>query len=203
MEELSPCIEWDGRHNKAGYGVLDIHRKVALAHRVAYVKAHGPIPDGLLVRHKCDNPPCVNPDHLIVGTHDDNMADMLSRERQARGEDKPNAVFTEGDVRQIALAAQSGETISSIAGRYSVPIPTVADIVYARCWRHVLDPMEYKPPVSRQRHLTQAEKKEILRLAADGLSSRAIGKASDGPTARSCGFCAAPGRVVRLPDLPA
>lgn len=80
----SGCWEWDGSRNDAGYGLftaahLGLHE--ILAHRVAYEHFTGPIPDGMLVRHACDNPPCMNPDHLSVGTKQDNAQDMIDRGR--------------------------------------------------------------------------------------------------------------------------
>lgn len=73
----TPCIEWPGKRHRNGYGQLG--RKTA--HRVAYECAHGPIPDGLHVLHRCDNPPCINPEHLFLGTHHDNMIDSMLKGR--------------------------------------------------------------------------------------------------------------------------
>lgn len=80
----SGCWEWRGTRSEAGYGRLTArrrgHRDLS-AHRLSYELFNGPIPDGLLIRHTCDNPPCVNPDHLETGTHQDNMNDMVERGR--------------------------------------------------------------------------------------------------------------------------
>jgi hypothetical protein len=78
----SGCWEWTGsRVGHSGHGRVNINQKTHLAHRVAYEMCVADIPDGLYVRHKCDNPPCVNPLHLEVGTQGDNMSDMISRGR--------------------------------------------------------------------------------------------------------------------------
>jgi hypothetical protein len=74
------CIEWKGRTDKDGYGTIGSRR----AHRVAWEQTFGPIPDGLQVLHKCDNPPCCNPDHLFLGTRTDNMNDKVRKGRQHR-----------------------------------------------------------------------------------------------------------------------
>lgn len=71
------CWEYNGRRDPSGYG---IHAHIRM-HRVSFELHKGPIPDGLLVRHTCDNPPCINPEHLITGTRADNVADMIARGR--------------------------------------------------------------------------------------------------------------------------
>jgi HNH endonuclease len=80
----SGCIEFRGRLNACGYGVLRINGRSTLAHRAAHELHVGPIPDGLQVLHTCDNPACINPDHLWLGTHTDNMRDMASKGRGRR-----------------------------------------------------------------------------------------------------------------------
>lgn len=75
------CLVWTRRCRNGGYGVLSIRNRNVATHRLAYELEHGPIPDGLVVRHKCDNPPCCNPDHLELGTMADNARDMLERGR--------------------------------------------------------------------------------------------------------------------------
>lgn len=80
------CHIWVASTNKNGYGVLRTHDGYTLlAHRFAWELVHGEIPAGMLVLHRCDNRQCVNPDHLYLGTHKDNMRDMVARKRQATG----------------------------------------------------------------------------------------------------------------------
>lgn len=78
------CWNWSGSTAK-GYGQIWVGGKVLRAHRVAYEAANGPIPEGMLVRHKCDNPLCCNPAHMELGTHDDNMRDKAIRDRAWKG----------------------------------------------------------------------------------------------------------------------
>jgi len=73
------CWEWTGARTRGGYGHIGAGRRTLKAHRVAWEIANGPIPDGMVVRHKCNNPPCVRPLHLELGTHADNNRDMAAR----------------------------------------------------------------------------------------------------------------------------
>lgn len=87
--DLGPCWVWTARLSPDGYGqfrVGGMDSPNARAHRVSWIFAHGPIPDGLWVLHHCDEPTCVRPDHLFIGTHKDNVADRDRKGRQARGE---------------------------------------------------------------------------------------------------------------------
>jgi len=78
------CWGWVGSIDHFGYGQIQHEGKVQPAHRVSWVLARGPIPDGLCVLHRCDNPPCTNPEHLFLGTKKDNMMDAARKGRIAR-----------------------------------------------------------------------------------------------------------------------
>lgn len=77
----SGCWEWQGTKNFYGYGVLTIDGQEKRAHRVSYERTKGPIPEGMVILHSCDNPPCVNPDHLSIGTRFDNRLDAAKKNR--------------------------------------------------------------------------------------------------------------------------
>jgi HNH endonuclease len=83
---MGECLLWTGTINSNGYGVFRYEDKTQGAHRVAWLFTHGPIPEGMSVCHRCDTPLCVNPDHLFLGTHQDNMADKIAKGRQVRGD---------------------------------------------------------------------------------------------------------------------
>lgn len=136
------CWEWLGAKNRQGYGSVGVGGgRTALAHRVAWEIDGGPIPLGLLVRHKCDNPACVRPAHLLIGTQKQNMADMYrrgrGRKRGLSGSQNPNAKLNESAVRQLRDAAESGEPLRRIAERLNVSPATAHLIATRKTWRHV------------------------------------------------------------------
>ena len=89
------CWVWRGRRTRFGYGQFEFRGRTWVAHRLAWTLLRGTIPDGLCVCHICDNPPCVNPEHLFVTTYQGNSDDMVRKERQARG-------FQNGNGRKLA-----------------------------------------------------------------------------------------------------
>jgi predicted XRE-type DNA-binding protein len=131
------CWEWTGSKNVWGYGRIKIRRKVHMAHKVAYTLHYGPIPDGLVICHRCDNRGCVNPAHLFIGTYADNSADMVSKGRQARGERNANAKLTEAVVREMRQLYASGMKQDALAARFNISQMTVSDVIRRRTWRHI------------------------------------------------------------------
>lgn len=140
------CWEWLACRNAHGYGRLGGGGKNAykpLAHRAAWQLTNGDIPDGLSVCHKCDNRACVNPAHLFLGTHQDNMDDMHTKGRFIpapiqNGEKNPAAVLTEEDVRLIRLAHETlPVTQRDIARAWGIRPQLVSKIVLRTRWKHV------------------------------------------------------------------
>jgi hypothetical protein len=113
------CWEWLANENDNGYGRVTQDGQNLRAHRVAYEIANGPVPDGLIVLHKCDNRKCCNPAHLMAGTHADNFADMVAkgRERWSKGSQHPKAKLTPDDVAQIRA---SNDNNAILAERFGV-----------------------------------------------------------------------------------
>lgn len=81
VDRSGECWEWTGHRQTQGYGQVQVNAKLWTAHRLAWTLYNGPIPDGKLICHSCDNPGCVNPEHLFLGTHADNMEDMVAKNR--------------------------------------------------------------------------------------------------------------------------
>jgi hypothetical protein len=131
------CWEWQACRKAEGYGRIVVAGHVRGAHRVSWIIANAaPIPENMLVMHRCDNPPCVNPAHLRLGTDIDNANDMLSKGRDRRpiGTESPLARVTEQDVRAIRESKLSS---IKIAPRYGISATQVRTIRRRESWRHV------------------------------------------------------------------
>ena len=133
------CWIWIGTtlRGKRPYGILSIKNKPHLAHRLSYtLNVPGPIPPGLLVLHRCDNPPCVNPLHLFLGTHQDNADDCVSKKRQTRGEKNRHAKLTWEAVREIRREYATGSTSQRLLGQqFGVTRHLISRIVNKHIWR--------------------------------------------------------------------
>ena len=128
------CKLWTGAVIPGGYGQLTHNRRHYMAHRFAYELAHGPIPGGLCVLHRCDRPACVNPHHLFLGTIADNNADKVAKGRSSSGEQNGMAKLTEADVRVIRCAPGLHR---EIAERFGVSRGLVGMIRRRDIWREV------------------------------------------------------------------
>lgn len=115
------CWLWTGCKSSGGYGDAPIMLAPSrLAHRLSYSLLVGPIPDGAVVRHTCDVPPCVNPAHLRVGTQAENIADKVAKGRQAKGERNGNAKLSDAAWSDIVARVGRGEAQARLAREYGV-----------------------------------------------------------------------------------
>lgn len=130
------CRLWIGLKSRDGYAALWHKVRQRRAHRLAWEAANGPIPAGKLVCHRCDNPACVEPSHLFIGTPADNSADMKAKGRApwTGGEKSGHAILTEADVRSIRASTKRGV---DVARRYGVSPQAICDIRKWRNWAHV------------------------------------------------------------------
>lgn len=138
-KDLSGCWHWTGAKNDRGYGnTTDDTNRPRLVHRLSYEMHRGAIPPGLIVRHSCDARHCVNPDHLVLGTHRDNTRDMYARQRQhtpgAPGERNYNAKLTATSVRDIRQQVASGARQRDVATAFGVCQAQVSSIVRRHSW---------------------------------------------------------------------
>lgn len=134
------CWDWTGGRLTTGmqYGTVKVFGKTWVAHRASYTIFHGEIPDGLLVRHTCDRPVCVQPAHLVLGTDQDNANDAKERGRRPRGEKASSAKLTEDAVRTIRARHRLGNvTYVELGAEYSIAANTAKAIVTRKTWKHV------------------------------------------------------------------
>lgn len=125
----SGCWEWQGFRNPRGYGKITIYRIGTIAaHRLSFNLFCGPIPCGMFVLHRCDNPPCCNPTHLFLGTHIENMRDRDEKGRTLRGASLPQTKLTEiqrDEIRRHYRWHIPGATIPALARKYGVGVGTI------------------------------------------------------------------------------
>jgi hypothetical protein len=132
------CLNWTGCQNKDGYGLVCYLGKTQVLHRLWYREYVGPIAEGLCVCHSCDNPSCVEPSHLFLGTSLENNDDKVSKRRHAFGEKGGRAKLTEDQVRAIRLEYEKGERQVDLAKRYGVHQTQISLIVTRKEWAHVI-----------------------------------------------------------------
>ena len=134
----SECWEWQGKRYSNGYGSFCCVGQMFLAHRASYQLFNGDL-DHRLVCHNCDNPRCVNPKHLFLGTAHDNAQDRLTKGRcnPARGSQAGKSKLTEQDVIEIRRLQSDGMFHEHIASKFGVSIPQITRIVNRQQWRHV------------------------------------------------------------------
>jgi hypothetical protein len=130
VQKSDGCWIWQASRQEFGHGLFRYSGKLYKAHRLAYEDRHGPIPVGLIVRHKCDNPPCVNLDHLEIGTRADNNRDRDERGRHVvlRGEDHGKHILTEEAVREIRRTPRAPGVCRLLADKYGVALGTIYNV---------------------------------------------------------------------------
>lgn len=139
--DYSKCVEWLGYVNPSGYGKMGFNGKSHRAHRLAYLIWKGKISKNKEVCHSCDNKKCVNPNHLFLGTHSENMKDMAIKKRNPicllKGSQKIQSKLKEHEIPQIRLLLKAGVYQREIAKIFSVHQTVIRDINLKRTWRHI------------------------------------------------------------------
>jgi hypothetical protein len=139
VDKTETCWLWKPSSKSGDYGRIRTQGagpKIK-AHRLSWEMHFGPIPAGLEVLHTCDNPPCVRPEHLFVGTHGDNMRDKVQKNRQARGAQMGLTKLSPDIVRAIRKRLGEGASQSQVAREFHVTPPCIRAIVIGATWKHV------------------------------------------------------------------
>jgi len=134
VEKTNGCWLWTAGKLRFGYGRFRLRPSEYLSHRLAYVLFIGPISAGLCVLHKCDNPSCIRPSHLFLGTQKDNVADMVRKNRQLVGEANGYSILTENQVLKIRLDLRPHKII---AQNYGVHRATISKIKRRESWAYL------------------------------------------------------------------
>ena len=135
------CWIWTGAHNKYGYGRFNYYGKIINAHTASYLINKGEVSPELHVLHQCDNPPCVNPAHLFLGTNLDNIKDKCSKNRQKSGEKTRASKLTSHEVRSIRAEyrrGKHGQGEGVLARKFHISKTAIHDIVNNKSWKHLL-----------------------------------------------------------------
>lgn len=155
VDKTESCWIWIGERSHNGYGQIrsdEVQQRKRRASHVSWELHYGPIPSETYVLHRCDNPPCVRPDHLFLGTHADNMVDRSAKGRAARGsrsgahqhpemvprgESHGMSKLTESAVQHIRQTRPSRAMVLSLARQYKVDVSTIWLVFHGKTWRHL------------------------------------------------------------------
>ena len=130
-----PCLVYAGYRDRKGYGELSFQFRRMKAHRLAYELTHGSIPEGEFICHRCDNPPCILPEHLFAGTPKDNIQDACRKMRMHYGEAQGVHVLTEENVRAIRRTYVRGVvTHAALAAEFGVAASTIQHVLDGKHW---------------------------------------------------------------------
>lgn len=152
--ELGPCWIWTRATTDWGYGKLTVNKVWYLAHRRSYEMAHGSIPEGMFICHRCDTPACVRPEHLFAGTAAQNTQDMHEKRRAGRegapGEQNAKHKLLNEQVVAIRTRFDHGELIRDLAAEYGLGVSAISNIVNGRRWKHIGGPIRKPGQIGRR-----------------------------------------------------
>lgn len=138
VRSANGCLLWRAE-NGADYGILTFRGRREYTHRIAYQLANGPIPSGAHVRHLCNATRCINPEHLALGTPQDNMDDKVRSNRQQHGEKCYNAVLTDAVVLTARALYAEGASVAELAAQANVHQRTMLDAIKGTTWKHLTE----------------------------------------------------------------
>lgn len=132
------CWEWTGNRTVAGYGTLSVRKVQNYAHRLSWEFLNGKIPEKMCICHTCDNPGCVNPEHLFLGTKKDNSDDMVSKKRNKFGSLCAASKLNEYQATEVRrLYSLGGFTYKYLSKRFGVSSSVIRKIIMRHMWKHV------------------------------------------------------------------
>ena len=182
---FSTCHYWGGHINGHGYGMFKFRGRVERAHRVNYVLTKGEIPEingkPAVLRHKCDQPLCVNPDHLVPGTQLENIQDAVDRERMPRGEDHHHCTVSDSRLAEIMSDIAAGGATGVLAERYGVSPSYISTLRHGGGRAKGLE----KPKGRSDRRLSDEAALSIYEMAWKGVNSRDLIAKLHGTTKQS------------------
>ena len=135
------CVNWTGAKNQSGYPIKWLNGKAQMYLRYKWMLEHGDIPPGRCICHHCDNPSCINPDHIFLGSYADNMRDMIAkgRARYAYGIHHGRSKMNPEKVLEIRKKHEAGMMIKDLCTEYGMSRTGIHKIVYRITWKHVID----------------------------------------------------------------
>lgn len=180
VDRSGECWTWTASRKAFGYGRFMLNGRQWTAPRVSWTITHGQIPTGRHILHRCDNPPCVRPDHLLLGDNTDNSADKVTKGRQAFNHGSKSGMSKLDEVKVIAIRdryAAGSATIPQLAADYGVSVGLVGQIITGRIWKHVGGSVR-KGYASGERtnknKLIEAQVREIRRRYIPGMRMQEI-----------------------------
>lgn len=176
VDSVSGCWVWTASIAGKGYGQIKLpkQRKQIYAHRLSYLIHKGELQDGQFVCHTCDNPRCVNPEHLFVGTAKDNQQDMKAKGRHLYGSKNVRAVLNDEIVKEILIDLSGDASQSAIAKHYGVSQITISRIKRGERWAH-LNPSPSKA-IPTKKPLNEFQIKQVKAMLSSGVQASKIAK---------------------------
>lgn len=168
VDSSTDCWIWQKGKTSSGYGVIYIDKSQFTVHRFSYLIHKGKISEGNVIRHKCDNKLCCNPEHLLSGTQLDNIRDMWDRDRQNRshGDDNSISKLTSKQVQEIYLRSNE-ESLMDLSEEYKISIGAISAIRNGSNWNRVTSKLNHVI-LNKSKKLTENSVKEIFKRATNG-----------------------------------